>query len=589
MPFIVFATLILALILFVWGKLRHDIVALLALFVLVVTGQIDAGMAFDGFAHPAVITVASVLVIGKALEYSGLVDWAGSLVARVGERLTIQILTLSFIVAVASAFMNNVGALAIMMPIAIHLAKKSGHSPSYVLMPLSFASLLGGMTTLMGTPPNIIISSYRAEVLGDAYNMFDFTPVGVILATGGIIYVSILGWRLLPKRIDPGSSEKLIDIDDYITEVEMGENSPLVGRRLLQLSESTDSDVQVLGIVRGGRRIHAPSPNETFTAGDILILETDADGLKQFLQDTHANLADKESLSSILDKDLNRISVSEAVVTEQSILNGRTVSEVNLRRSYGLNLLAISRTGREIHQRLGKIGIKAGDVLMLQGNAETLDNALSRLRCLPLAKRELRIGYKSKIPLAVGIFTLFIMISVLGYLPVHVSFTMGAVSMVVFGVMPLRDVYTSIDWPIIVLLGAMLPVGGALESSGGAEMIANHLVSFSENLPPYLILALMIAMTMLLSDVINNAATVVLMAPIAVGVATSLEMNLDPFIMAVAIGASSSFLTPIGHQSNTLVMGPGGYAFSDYWRMGLVMDVIILTLGVPSILYFWPI
>ncbi|MGM0932409.1 MAG: SLC13 family permease [Bacteroidota bacterium] len=585
---IVFGTLILTVGLFAWGRIRHDFVALIALFILIVTGIIDPAQAFSGFGHPAVITVASVLIIGKAFEFSGLIDVLGKWIMKIGDQLLVQILVLSLLVAVASAFMNNVGALAITMPIAIHLARKSGNPPSYILMPIAFASLLGGMTTLIGTPPNIIIATFRAEVIGEPFNMFDFSPVGLTIMLSGLVFIVFLGWRLLPKRVGKESEEKRFDIDDYITEVEVVEDSKVIGKPISELADISDTDVQVFGLVRDKKLIHAPEINYVLLEKDIILLETDADDLKTFIEDTKVKLVgDKKFLKDAEGSD--KIMVAEAVVMADSSLIGRTVSDLHFRSRYGINLVAIARREKRIRRRLNKIVFQTGDVLLLQGREQVLNDTIKYMGCLPLAQRSLRIGYQTKILLAMGIFILSVTLVVTGLLPVQVAFSMAAVGMVLSGVLPIKNVYTSVDWPVIVLLGAMIPVGVALETSGGANLIASWVLELGETMPAWAMLTIILVITMFLSDIINNAATVVLMAPIAVGVANGLGYSIDPFLMAVAVGGSCAFLTPIGHQSNTLVMGPGGYKFTDYWRMGLPLEVIIVLVGIPMIMWVWPI
>ncbi len=583
----VFGTLGLALVLFAWGKIRHDFVALISLFLLIIAGIVDPDQAFKGFGHPAVITVAAVLIIGKALEFSGLIDLLGKWVMKIGDSLLLQILVLSVLVAVASAFMNNVGALAIMMPIAIHMARKSGNPPSYILMPIAFASLLGGMTTLIGTPPNIIIATFRADELGEPFGMFDFSPVGAVLTLAGIAFITIIGWRFLPKRAVKKSEKELFDIEDYITEVEIPKDSKMAGKTITELFEKTDADVQILGLVRQKKRLHAPNNKEVLLEEDIIIIESDADDLEAFLKDTSLKLVGDQKFRKDAEGS-DKIAITEAIVMADSSLIGRTTAELRMRSRYGINLLAVARRELRIRRRLDHVIFRTGDVLLLQGQEDLLNDTITSIGCLPLAQRGLRLGYKTKIPLALAIFGASIVLVIAGLLPVQVSFAIAALAMVLTGVLPLKNVYTSVDWPVIVLLGAMLPVGAALETTGGADLIANWVLQMGETLPSWAMLSIILMVTMLLSSIINNAATVVLMAPIAMGVAAGLGHSYDPFLMTVAIGASCAFLTPVGHQSNTLVMGPGGYKFTDYLILGVPMVLIILALGVPAIMYFWP-
>lgn len=584
---IVFGTLIITLILFAWGRIRHDFVALITLFILVIAGIIDPAQAFKGFGHPAVITVAAVLIIGKGLEFSGLIDLLGKWVMKIGDNLLLQIAVLSVLVAVASAFMNNVGALAIMMPIAIHMARKSGNPPSYILMPIAFASLLGGMTTLIGTPPNIIIATFRADEMGEPFGMFDFSPVGVVLTLAGLVFIVLIGWRLLPKRAAKKSDQDSFDIDDYITEVEVVEDAKIIGKSISEIAEISDADLQILGLVRNKKRIHAPELHEVIMENDIIILETDADELNVFVEETKVKLVgDKKFRKDAEGSD--KIAITEAIVMADSTLIGRTAADLRMRSRYGINLLAVARREKRIRRRLDHVIFQTGDVLLLQGREHVLNDTITSIGCLPLAQRSLRIGYQTKIPLALGIFVTSIILVVAGVLPVQVAFSIAAVGMVLSGVLPVKNVYTSVDWPVIVLLGAMIPVGVALETSGGANLIASRVLELGEMMPAWAMLTIILVVTMFLSDIINNAATVVLMAPIAISVAYGLGYSSDPFLMAVAVGGSCAFLTPIGHQSNTLVMGPGGYKFTDYWRMGLPLEVIIVLVGIPMIMWVWP-
>lgn len=584
---IVFATLGLALVLFAWGKLRHDIVSIICLLILVLAGIVPAAESFAGFAHPAVITVAMILVVSKGLQNSGLIDSIGHQVLRLGNNVTLQIAALCGIVCIASAFMNNVGALAILMPVAIHIAGKSGYSPSIVLMPIAFASLLGGMTTLIGTPPNIIVSTFRAETMGAPFGMFDFSPVGAGVAIVGLAFITFIGWRLIPKRVSEKGEKERFRIEDYITEVYITEESKLNGLQLSEIKTATKTDIQVLSIVRDKRLLYAPAAATVLLADDILSIESDADTLKTFLTVSKTTLVGKEALSAKAAGAENIASV-EAVIMANSPILRQTASGMRMRTRYGVNLLAISRQDQRIRKRLDKVEFMAGDVLLLQGDSVEIYDRLSDMGCLPLADRGFTLGQPKKVILALAIFSLALALIISGLVQVQVAFTIAAVLMVLSKMIPLREIYTSIDWPVIVLLGALLPVGAALESTGGAELIAGQILHLAPRLPLWGMLAVVLIVTMTLSDVINNAATVVLMAPISLNVAKGLGVSPDPFLIAVAVGASCAFLTPIGHQSNTLVMGPGGYKFTDYWRMGLPLEILIVLIGVPLIMFFWP-
>jgi di/tricarboxylate transporter len=584
---IVFAVLFFALILFVTERWRYDIVALSSLLAVAVSGVVPSSQLFSGFGHPAVVTVAAVLVLSRGLQNSGLIDRILKWMSGVGDRLTLQVAVLTGLVAVFSGFMNNVGALALFLPTAIRMARKSGNPPSLLLMPIAFASLLGGMTTLIGTPPNIIIGSYRAQTGQAPFRMFDFTAVGSGVAIAGLLYMSIIGWRLIPKRKGQASREELFRIEDYVTEVTVPGDSKMVGTRLRDIESTVEGDVTVVGLVRGQRRILVPSSFETLEAGDIVILEADAETLKSLVDAAELELGGgKELAGEILGSD--EISLVEAVVRNESAIEGNTAWTLSLRWRYGLNLLGVARQGSRLKQRLSRIRFRAGDVLLLQGQTETIYETLSSLGCLPLAERELRLGQPRRIVLALAIMAVAIFVTATGLLPAHIAFLAAALVMGVVGLVTLREAYASINWPILILLGAMFPVGEALEKTGGAGLIADALLSLAHQMPPAATLATVLLGAMILTPLVNNATAAILLAPIAISLARGLEASPDPFLMAVCIGSSCDFLTPIGHQSNTLVLGPGGYKFSDYARMGLVLEIIILALAVPLILWFWP-
>lgn len=584
---IVFVVLGAALFFFIWGKLRYDLVAMLALIILCLFGLIPYEDAFMGFGHPAVITVAAVLVVSKSLEKSGIVNLIVRLADRVGKNQSLQVTAMCTIVALASGFMNNIGALAIFMPVAIQMAKKHGYSPSLVLMPIAFASLLGGMVTLIGTPPNIIISTFRSESGGSAFGMFDFAPVGAAVALIGVLFISLIGWRILPKRKPSQNDDNFFEIGNYITEVIVTSSSPLVGKHIKAIDQDEETDIKVLGIVRDKERIHAPGPYLMLKDQDILILESDTNDLEKFIDNNKAKLVGNEDLYNQPDEK-DEIVIREGIVQEHSPLVGQTASSLHMRSRFDVNLLALARNTKTIRERIDHVVFIAGDVLMLQGRSKEMANIFNEIQCYPLAKRGLDIGKPKKTIFAISLFVLAILMVVAGWMPVEIAFTIAAMMMVITSVLPIRELYTSIDWPVIVLLGAMIPVGEAFETSGAAASLTDVILTYSDVFPSWSILIVIMLTTMLLSAMINNAATVVLMAPIGMKIAATMELSADPFLMCIAIGASSAFLTPIGHQSNTLVMGPGGYKFSDYWKLGLPLTLLVVAVSTPLILIIWP-
>jgi di/tricarboxylate transporter len=584
---IIFGTLILTLVLFITGRWRYDIVALLALLIVTLTGLIPVERAFMGFSNPAVITVAAVLVLSRGLQNSGIVEWIGQWLGRLKGGITVQLFALTGMITILSAFMNNVGALALLLPVVLELAHKKQMRASTLLMPIAFASLLGGMTTLIGTPPNIIVSSFRQETGAEPFGMFDFSPVGVGVAIVGLLFIVLIGWRLIPDRRSKATMINLFEIENYVTEVRLPEGSKLVGKAIREISDFSKAETIIIGLVRGRERRMEPSPRTILRAEDILILSSDTENIKKLVGDVGLVLVGSEKLGQE-DLESEDICLLEAVIMPNSIMLGGTAKSLNLRATYGVNLLAISRQGQIMRSRLDRIRFRNGDVLLIQCHSEMMKETVETLGCLPLAGRGLRIGQTRKILTTLLIFGAALLASAFGLIPVQISFVAAAVLMVMTKILTLGEAYQSIDWPIIILLGAMIPVGEALEMTGGAQLIANSLLNLSGIMPAAGILVIALVATMFLSDLVNNAAAVVLMAPIGIRIAEGMGVSVDPFLIAIAIGASCAFLTPIGHQSNTLVMGPGGYKFGDYWRMGLLLEILVVVTAIPLILIFWP-
>jgi di/tricarboxylate transporter len=585
----VFGILLLTLVFFVWGRWRYDLVAIGALILVYAGGLVSGKDVFSGFGHPAVITVAAVLVLSRGLMNAGVIDTLSRTLAKVGDKIVVQMVTLTGIVALCSGFMNNVGALALLMPVAIWISRKSGRSPSVFLMPIAFGSLLGGLMTLIGTPPNIIIAAYRSQAGEEAFRMFDFFPAGAGVALAGIVFISLAGWRLTPLRQGKDEEGGLFEIEDYISELLVPENSKFAGKTIYHLTSSLENDVEatIAGLVRKERHIPVPSWHEIIEPGDILMVEATSDDLKAVIDLAGLELAEcKGDCRQTLGAE--DIRIIETVITPESPMAGHTATSLLLRQIYRVNLLAVARQGHRLKTRLGQTRLIIGDILLLQGSEKNLQNVIQKYRLLPLAERDLRLDQPRKVGMAVGIFCVAMLIAAFGLAPVQVAFTGAALIMVLAGLISVNEIYESIDWPIIILLGAMFPLGEALEKTGGAELIAGQLLILSGHFPAPVTVAILLAGTMLLSNVINNAAAAVLMAPIAISLARGMNVAVDPMLMAVAIGASCAFLTPVGHQSNALVMAPGGYRFGDYWRLGLPLSILAVITGVPLILLVWP-
>ncbi|WP_444816122.1 SLC13 family permease [Stutzerimonas frequens] len=608
---IVFGVLAATLVLFVWNRWRYDLVALGALLACALTGVVPADEVFAGIGHPAVISVAAVLVLSRGLLNAGVVDSVARRLMQVGDRPWAQVAALTGIVALSSGFMNNVGALALFMPVAIWMSRQSGRSPSYLLMPLAFGSLLGGTLTLIGTPPNLIIAGYRAEAGESPFGMFAFLPVGAAVTVAGVLFIALLGWRLVPRRQEQEGNGDLFEISAYLTEVRVPEGCKYAGRTLHALigAVKEEADVQVIALVRGDERQRMPSTYEVLREGDILLVEADSDSLKALLDVTGVELAanvdehddeareERDATEQAVEQEKARkshksrhgeLTLAEAIISPGSILVGTTASGLDLRERHGVNVLAVARQGQRLRQRLGKIRFAAGDILLLQTREDALQSTLNSLGCLPLASRGLSITTPRNVLLASAVFAITLATIAFGLLPAATALVTGALVMILVGLIPVGRIYESIDMPVIVLVAAMLPVGQALETSGGSQLIADALLSVGQSLPAAATLALLMVAVMLISNVVNNAAAAVLAAPVAISLARGMDASVDPFLMAVTIGASCAFLTPIGHQSNTLVMAPGGYRFGDYWRLGLPLSILVVLCAVPTILWIWP-
>ena len=570
----------------IWGRWRYDLVAFIALLVALLTGVVPKEQAFSGFGHPATVIIALVLIVSKGLSNSGAIELVARHLVDASRRLSTHISIMSGLAASLSAIMNNVAALALLMPVDMQAAKKAGRSPSLTLMPLSFASILGGMITLIGTPPNIVVAEYRAAALGESYRMFDFAPVGLACAVVGVAYVALIGWRLLPKeRQSADAGKDLFNLEDYVAEVRVREGSPIIGKRVRDLDDDVEKlDVEIIGLVRRGRRLPGQARIAEIEGDDILILEASPDSIEEALGALQLEYVGKGE--GRLGK--SDLVLQEVLVPESSRLAGRSALSVRLLYRYRVTLVGVSRQGKRFREKVRALTIEPGDVLLLLGSEDRLTDVTWRLGLLPLVDRGHSVMQREKVWLAVGFFAAAIAAASFGlvYLPVALGCVVALY--ILSGIVPLRDVYTSVEWPVIVLLGSMIPIGGALESTGGTALIAGGIVDVSANLSPIFVLGLLVVVTMTLSDVMNNTATAVIAAPIAIEIAQRLEVNPDPFLMGVAVAASCAFLTPIGHKNNTLVMGPGGYRFGDYWRMGLPLEILIVIVSVPALVFFWP-
>ncbi len=570
-----------------WGRFRYDLVAFIALLIGLVIGVVPKDQAFSGFGHPATVIVALVLVVSRGLVVSGAVDLATSRLIDAGRSLSSHIAVMAGVGGALSAVMNNVAALALLMPVELTASAKAGRGPGLTLMPLAFATILGGMITLIGTPPNIIIAAFREQALGAPFEMFDFAPVGLACAIVGIVFVALIGWRLIPKhRGDGNAVTALFDLDGYIAELVVSEKSAAVGKKVRDLDDiAEDSDTVILGLVRNGRRQPGRARATEVRAGDILVVEATPAAIDQLVGKLKLEFQGQEKHEKA---ESGGMRLTEVVVPKESRIAGRSALSVKLLYRHGVTLLGVSRSGHRFTERVRKLEIHPGDVLLLLGPDDRLRDVVDWLGVLPLAERDLPITKHDNAALAVGLFVGAIALATFGLLYLPVALAIVVAAYVALDIVPLREVYDHIEWPVVILLGSMIPLGAALETAGGTALIGEAIVAMTSGYGPTVTLTVLMIVTMTLSDVLNNTATTVVAAPIAIDISGRLGTSADPFLMAVAVAASCAFLTPIGHKNNTLILGPGGYAFGDYWRMGLPLEIIVVAVAVPMILLVWP-
>ena len=583
---LLFSLLVAVFALLIWGRWRYDLVAFGALVVALLAGVVPTEQAFTGFGHPATVIIALVLIVSRGLSSSGVIDLITRRMIDDARSVSGHIARMAGAAAGLSAVMNNVAALALLMPVDVQTAAKAKRSPAFTLMPLSFATILGGLVTLIGTPPNIIVAAFREDALGASFQMFDFTPVGAVCAIVGVVFVASVGWRLIPAaRGRHDTATELRDLADFIAEVTVPEGSEAIGKKMRDLDEVADaSEVAVLGLVRRGQRLPGLARRTEIREDDVLVLEASPAGIDKMVGALGLEYAGRDRKRGVLEgEDLGLV---EVVVPQGARIERRSAESLQLLYRHGINLLGVSRQGTRFRERVRKLEIQAGDILLLLGPSERLPEVANWLGCLPLAERGLQVIQWDKAGLAIGVFGTAIALASFGMLDLSVALAAVAVLYVLLNILPLRQVYDAVEWPVIVLLGSMIPIGQALETSGGTALIAAGIADLSTS--PVVVLTLLMIVTMTLSDVMNNTATAVIAAPVALDVASRLEVNADPFLMAVAVAASCAFLTPIGHKNNTLILGPGGYRFGDYWRMGLPLEILIVLVGIPMILLVWP-
>jgi len=582
---IILGLLILMVGLFIWGRWRYDAISLGVLSVFVLLGYIKPEEAFEGFSHPAVITVALVLLISKGLERSGFISVIGRKLQAYANSEIQFMISITFFAAILSSFMNNIGAMAMLLPITLGICQKMNWNPSKFLIPLSFASILGGMNTKIGTPPNIIISEFRNDFADKDFAFFDFAFAGVPVSILGILFIALIGWRLIKKRPINSENNPLIELEDYLVEMVITENSKLIEKRALDFRQELDTDTALMGqIDENGKKIEIHG-NQKLYEGQILIMKINPDMVADIQQEFGLDIDSENDLTSI--EDLGGI---EAIIVPKSRLIGRKYQYFKRLIGRDLSLLGLWRRGLKFRFRLSNEIFKVGDVLLIanRGEKNNISEKLELAGLMPLWQREFDVARDpTKIFIAFGLFAICLLLVIFNYVPIVVAFLICVIGFVSSKLLTGEGVYRHIDWPVVILLAAMIPIGNTLISYGITDSVSSYLAGLSSTVDYVWLVVLIMIITMFLSDIINNAATAVIMAPLAVSLADKINQPIEPFLMSVAIGASCAFLSPIGHQCNTLVMAPGNYKFGDYWKVGLPLEILIILISIPAIIFYW--
>lgn len=584
---LIISIFVVLFVLLVWGRIRYDLVAFGALVLAAVLGLVPTDKVFSGFGHSAVAIIALVLIVSRGLVGSGAIEKLAQRLLDSDRPLPLHIAVMAIVGAGLSAVINNVAALALLMPLDIDTASKAKRAVSLSLMPLSFATILGGMITLIGTPPNIVIAAYRQDVLGEPFGMFDFAPVGLTVAIVGIAFVSLIGWRLLPKREGALEQEPEFAKGRYIAELRVGDKSLKEKTTVSDLYPLADKhDLHILGLVRRGKRLPGLAARQDIRAGDFIVVEGEPKSIEAFMGQGSLEFSGNEKHSGSVTS--GGLKLTEAIVPEGARIEGRTARGLKLLYSHSVTLLGVSRNGQRFTDRVRLLTIKPGDVLLLLGAPERNAEAVSKMGVLPLEGRETQVVQRSKASLSIGIFLAAIAAAVIGWVSLPVALAAAVIALIAVGLVSGSEVYDSIEWKVIVLLASLIPLAEAFENSGGAELIASQILSVTQGFPAWVSLLALMVVTMTLSDFLNNVATTLIAAPIAIGMAAATSTNPDAWLMTVAVAASCAFLTPIGHKNNTIILGPGGYRFGDYWRMGLLLEVLVIAVAFPMILIVWP-
>ena len=584
--------IVIALVLFITEFFPIDVTALVVLGLLLIFGLVTPNESLSGFSNPAVITIGCLFIMSYALQKSHVLEYVIININKILDKSqTLGMIVYLFCIGIASAVVNNTAIVAIFMPITIRLADKYNISPSKVLIPLSYAAILGGTLTLVGTSTNLIVNSILVDSSGISLGMLEFAKFGIIKFVIGLIYIFTIGHKLLPSRVAKSSSITDYSLDGYLTEFKINENSPLCGKTLLDRKINENYDVIVLDVLRGGEIITSNLRSLVLKQEDILFVKGSFDNFQR--------LKEIEKLSLLIDEKLTQEELeqednilAECLITDNSELIGQTLQEANFRRSFGSFVLAIRREGEVIRRKLSQFILKPFDTLLVYGPQDRVNQLASREGFIVLGKVNASLDSHPLWWLSIFTILFAVVMAIFKIIPIVVGVILGVIALLIARVITPNEAYSSVHWQVIIVIAAFLPMGAALKKTGLDEIISNSIGNivnlFPVDLIPYFLLAIIYLITMVLTEIASNVATAIIMTPIALTLATQFGFDPRPFIFAVCYAASASFITPIGYQTNLMVFGPGGYRYSDYIKVGLPLGIILWITSVFVIPMIWP-
>ena len=586
--------ILIALVLFISELFPIDVTALLVLGLLLILGLVSPAESLAGFSNPAVMTIACLFVMSYALQKSHILEYVIISVNKlIDKSRVIGMIAYLFCIGIASAVVNNTAIVAIFMPVTIRLADKYKISPSKVLIPLSYAAILGGTLTLVGTSTNLIVNSILVDTSGGkvSLGMLEFAKFGIIKFVIGLVYIFTIGYKLLPTRVAKSSSIEDYSLDGYLTEFRVNENSPLCGKTLLDRKINENYDVIVLDVLRGGEIITSNLRGLPLQKDDVLFVKGSFDNFQRLKEIENLALLTDEKLTQEELEQENHI-LAECLVTDNSELIGQTLQDANFRRTFGSFVLAIRREGEVIRRKLAHFILKPFDTLLVYGPKDRISQLASKEGFIVLGKADANLDSHPLWWLSIVTILCAVGLAIFKVVPIVVGVILGVITLLLARVITPNEAYSSIHWQVIVVIAAFLPMGVAIQRTGLDVMIGNGIGSivnlFPEHLIPYFLLAIIYLITMILTEIASNAATAIIMTPITLTLAASFGFDPKPFIFAVCYAASASFITPVGYQTNLMVYGPGGYRYSDYIKVGLPLGIILWIVSVMVIPMIWP-